>query len=49
MQNRKFGEPARGNGRDDSRYSAAIRTPAPAGKRESGNYPSPSFLNALNA
>jgi hypothetical protein len=28
--------------------SAAIQTPAPAGKREAGSYPSPSFLNALN-
>jgi hypothetical protein len=28
--------------------SAAIHTPAPAGKRQPGSYPSPSFLNALN-
>jgi hypothetical protein len=47
MQNRKFGEPERDTAmaRGDS---AAIQTPAPAGKREAGSYPSPSFLNALN-
>ena len=48
MQNRKFGEPERGTGAMARRDSAAIQTPAPAGKREAGSYPSPSFLNALN-
>jgi hypothetical protein len=41
MQNRKFGEPERGTG-------AMTRGIAPAGTREAGSYPSPSFLNALN-
>jgi hypothetical protein len=48
MQNRKFGEPERDTGAMAREDSAAIHTPAPAGKREAGSYPSPSFLNALN-